>query len=205
MNSPVKPQNVDVPADGLLPKLKLETQSSHFALESHIDLIHRLKTVADYRKILEAFYGLISPMETRIGAHKADLAPWIPDIEDRMRTGALRRDLQVVGNSSPQDLPLAEVPSYASVAEQIGCLYVLEGSTLGGQLISRHVNSVTGFAPGRGCDFFSGHGGATGEMWQRFRNSIEAYASARPSEQPAVIESALRTFQTFDAWMRLRL
>ena len=65
MNSPVKPQNVDVPADGLLPKLKLETQSSHFALESHIDLIHRLKTVADYRKILEAFYGLISPMEAR--------------------------------------------------------------------------------------------------------------------------------------------
>jgi heme oxygenase len=84
-------------------------------------------------------------------------------------------------------------------------LYVLEGSTLGGQLISRHINLVIGLAPGHGCDFFSGHGGATGEMWQRFRNSVEAYASARPSEPPAVIESAVRTFQTFNAWMRLRL
>ena len=204
MNSQAKLTS-EAATDGLLPRLKLETHSSHSTLESRIDLINLLKTDADYRRILEAFYGLISPIEARLEAHKAELAQWIPDLENRLRTEALRRDLQAVGNSSPQDLAIAEVPAYASVAEQIGCLYVLEGSTLGGQLISRHINQVLGFAPGRGCDFFSGHGGATGEMWQRFRNSVEAYASARPSEQPAVIESALRTFQTFDAWMRLRL
>ena len=129
----------------------------------------------------------------------------MPDIGNRMRSGALRRDLHVLASTSPRDPPVAAVPEYASVAEQMGCLYVLEGSTLGGQVISRYIHQTLGFSPEHGCEFFYGHGTATGAMWQRFRHGIETYASARPSEQSAAIQAALRTFQTFDAWMGLRL
>lgn len=48
--------------DPLLVRLKRETHASHAALESRIDLMDRLRSAADYRKLLEAFYGLFSPM-----------------------------------------------------------------------------------------------------------------------------------------------
>jgi heme oxygenase len=191
-------------AEPILPRLKRDTQAGHAGLESRIDLMNRVKTAADYRRLLEAFYGLVSPMEARMGRH-TELAAWLPDIEDRMRSGALCRDLHVLGNTSPRDLPVAAVPEYASVAERMGCLYVLEGSTLGGQVISRYIKQTLGFTPEHGCGFFYGRGTATGAMWQRFRHGIESYASARPLEHSAAIQSALRTFQTFDAWMGLRL
>ncbi len=205
MDSSTRFKATDSAADGLLPRLRRDTHASHTALESRIDLMNRVETAADYKKVLEAFYGLFSPFENRISRHSSELAAWIPDIEARRRSDALRRDLYVLGNASPEDLPTAAVPEYASLAEQMGCLYVLEGSTLGGQVISRQIQQTLGFGPERGCEFFNSHGAATGEMWQRFRTGIESYAAAVPSEQAAVIQSAIRTFQVFDAWINLRL
>src|SRR6478672_10157066 len=95
-----------VPA-ALLTRLKRDTHAVHAALESRINLMDRIRTAADYRKLLEAFYGLFSPIEDRIRIHKLELAAWIPDIENRTRTAALRRDLHALGNIAPQDLPIA--------------------------------------------------------------------------------------------------
>jgi len=205
MDSGVEEKSTDAVGNALLPRLRQDTHASHLALESRINLMDRVLTAGDYRKLLEAFYGLFSPIEARIGHHQSELAAWVPDIDNRMRTTALTRDLHVLGNTSPQDLPIAPVPECASLADQMGCLYVLEGSTLGGQVISRQIHETLGLTRGHGCEFFYGHGAATGDMWQRFRKAIEAYASARPSEQSALIHSALRTFQAIDAWMSLRL
>jgi heme oxygenase len=192
-------------SDALLARLKRDTQASHLALESRINLIDRVRTAAGYAKLLEAFYGLFSPIEERLGHHQSEIVAWIPDIQNRMRTALLRRDLRVLGNASPEDLPVAAVPAYDSLADQIGCLYVLEGSTLGGQVISRQIGQALGYTPEHGCEFFYGHGTATGDMWQRFRKGIESYASARPSEEADVIQSAVRTFQAFDIWMAVCL
>jgi len=205
MESNRNDQIAAVASDPLLPRLKCDTHECHVALESRIDLMHRIRTAAGYRKLLEAFYGVLAPIEDRLARHKSELAAWIPDIENRMRCGALRHDLQVLGNASSEELPLATVPEYDSTAEQIGCLYVLEGSTLGGQVISRQIGQTLGLTPEHGCAFFSGHGTATGDMWRRFRLGIESHATARPSEQAAVVQSAIRTFQAFDTWMTQRL
>jgi heme oxygenase len=205
MDSTTRLQAANEAGDALPPRLKRDTRASHMALESRIDLLNRVKTVADYRKVLEVFYGLFAPIEARIGQHKAGLAAWLPDIEHRFRIDALRNDLQVLGSIALEDLPIAAIPEYTSLGGQMGCMYVLEGSTLGGQVISRHIHQTLGFTPEHGCGFFDGYGATTGEMWQRFRIGIESYASARPSEHTAVIESAIRTFQIFDAWMNARL
>lgn len=188
----------------LMARLKRDTREAHVGLESRINLMDRLLTATDYRKLLEAFYGVFDPIEDSLRPHIAELVKWIPDVEHRMRTAALRRDLNALGNSSPHELPLAVVPSYDSLAEQIGCMYVLEGSTLGGQVISRSVQQL-GFTSGHGCEFFYAHGLQTGTMWKGFSNGVEAYSIARPSEQQKVVQSAIQTFQAFDTWMRTRL
>ena len=205
MDSNSRDQAGDAVSEALLPRLKRETHSSHAALEAGIDFMNRFRTPADYRRLLEAFYGVFAPIEDRIGRNQSKLAAWIPDIGNRMRTAALERDLLVLGNESPKQLPMAPVPDYESLAAQMGCLYVLEGSTLGGQVLSRQIGQSLSYTPERGCAFFSGHGTSTGDMWRGFSRGIESYASVRQSEQAEVIQSAVKTFEVFQTWMHLRL
>ena len=47
-------------------------------------------------------------------------------------------------------------------ATLLGAMYVMEGSTLGGQLIARHVELVLGLTAGQGNAHFRGHNERTG-------------------------------------------
>jgi heme oxygenase (biliverdin-IX-beta and delta-forming) len=54
------------------------------------------------------------------------------------------------------------VPEMTSAADLLGAMYVMEGSTLGGQLIARHVELVLGLTAGQGNAHFRGHNERTG-------------------------------------------
>jgi heme oxygenase len=56
----------------------------------------------------------------------------------------------------------------------VGCLYVLEGATLGGQFISRHLATL-GIGPANGGLFFHGYGAKTGEMWKSFQTNATGF------------------------------
>jgi heme oxygenase len=189
----------------ILQRLKRETQGSHVALERRVDLMNRLRTPAQYRKLLEAFYGLYCPLEAELKRVQPGLREWLPDIEGRMRTEALRLDLRVLGNTVPGELPAAAVPPLDSAAQQIGCLYVLEGSRLGGKFIAQAVADSLGYTAGNGGAFFSGYGSETGKWWARFRASVESHASSHPEDQAGIIQAANGTFELFEGWFREQL
>lgn len=184
----------------LLERLKQETRTSHEDLERRVDILNRLQTAESYRKLLETFYGVYGPLEAALTRCIPEIEPWLPDVGKRMRTAALGRDLGILGNNSPEELPLADVPLLSSLAEQFGCLYVLEGSTLGGQIIAREVNSQLHFTPERGCSFFASHGAEIGSMWRRFREAMERYAAAHSEQHERIIQAADATFRTFSDW-----
>ncbi len=112
----------------------------------------------------------------------------------RGRAALIERDLQALGApegaapTSLLDLGFLVTPSAAW-----GSLYVLEGSTLGGQVISKALRQAP-WAPAGGLAYFNPYGKRTGEMWAGFRSALEA--AAPTLETGKVCEGARATFAT---------
>ncbi len=95
-----------------------------------------------------------------------------------------------------EDRGLSGQPWAALRAGFLGAWYVMEGSTLGGRFIARHVETVLGLEPGVGDAYFRGHGEATGGLWRE----TTALVAAMPDElSDVLIAAAKRTFIAFGA------
>lgn len=111
----------------------------------------------------------------------------------RRRIEWLERDLAILGVSAPQaaipDLVLRTVP------EALGCLYVVEGSALGGQHIARIVGRDLGLNEANGARYFFGYGKETDVTWAAFVARLDAF----PATMAAGVEHGARlTFMLFD-------
>lgn len=189
----------------ILSRLKQETAAIHAQVEQRVDLLNRVRTVRAYRALLETFYGLYCPLEAEVYAVEAGIGLWLADWEERRRLELIRTDLKALGATDTAGLALAPVPRFTSIAARFGCLYVLEGSTLGGQVIARHIQEHLGFTADNGCAFFTSHGPKIGEMWKRFGAAIESFAAAHPEAGDEVVQSAGATFHVFQDWIGERL
>jgi heme oxygenase len=99
------------------------------------------------------------------------------------------------------ELPQAKaLPDLGTAAKLFGCLYVLEGATLGGQIITRHLNASLGLTPQSGGSFFSGYGQHTGSRWKEFCAHLTAFA-ARSNCDLEIVEGANATFDSLDRWL----
>ena len=136
----------------LLATLKSETATQHTSLENSLDLFERAATPEGYRRLLAQFYGLYRPMEEDLAQALAwEAHHW--DFGGRRKTPWLETDLSALGLDAAAiaRLPVCDVlPPLAGPGAVIGCLYVLEGSTLGGQFISRQLRQALGIDPESG-------------------------------------------------------
>lgn len=187
----------------LLATLKAETTAAHEGLEQSMDVFRQVRTVDDYRTLLRRFFTLYEPLEQELArAVDWNSAGW--DFAARLKTAWLRTDLFALGASEHELMTwprCAEFPRPASLGEGVGVLYVLEGSTLGGQMISKHFNGMLGTTPENGGKFFAGYGPATGTHWRAFGQWAELQndAGGRGVEQSAV-QGARKTFDAFSRW-----
>ena len=200
---PVRPTS-----PSLMLRLRHETRPEHAEVEAVVDLVSPHLTREVYRKRLEQFYGFYLPLEERLAERLAERphageewGRWGLDLNARRKVPLLEADLRVLG-TAPDRLPrCADLPPLPSLAAVFGCLYVLEGATLGGQVISRHVRGRLGIYPENGGRFFAGYGPEVGARWREFGGALERYAVA-PHLQEAVIQSARATFVAFTDWFR---
>ena len=86
-----------------------------------------------------------------------------------------------------------------------GCMYVLEGATLGGQIIRRLLKEKLSITSANGGAFFSAYGDRVRVMWNEFREALSQFAISHPDESEAIVASASETFAKFDHWLRQRL
>ncbi len=191
------------PISPILSRLRAETRAEHDAIEAVLDLTGDGLTRDGYRRILERFYGFYAPLEPAIWA----VVGWPDrglDLNARQKGPLLEADLRTLGGDAPTALPLcSELPLLVTPTNCFGCLYVLEGSTLGGQLISRHVQHVLGLTPETGGRFFHGYGDKTGEMWQSFRAALTGFVVS-PTDQDVAVAAAKDTFQKLHRWIAAR-
>jgi heme oxygenase len=86
----------------------------------------------------------------------------------------------------------------ADTDHALGRLYVLEGSTLGGTFIDRHLASLPQLSGVR-IRAFSPYGSETGAMWAAFRRVVRERVAAG-GDADAMIGSARETFRALAAW-----
>ena len=181
-------------ADTLHLHLRQATYPSHMALEHELDWMARVATQEGYRSLLARLYGFHRSWEPAIAAALSD------DVffEARRRVAALSRDLAFL-RLSPERiaaLPAAPGPSLSGAAAAMGALYVLEGSTLGGKVIGRHVAATHGFVED-GLAYYTAHGPRTGAMWMAFRGRLDTFGG----EADTVVAAANGTFDAMRRWL----
>jgi heme oxygenase len=83
---------------------------------------------------LKIFYGFFHPLENIIKNYITNNE--LADINERRQSELLEKDLQSLNIT--YDLKLTdELPGINNTANAFGALYVMEGSTLGGRMISK--------------------------------------------------------------------
>jgi heme oxygenase len=186
----------------ILHSLRDATRCEHEQLEARIDLLGRAWSSSFYRLLLQKFYGFYSVVEPQI----FDRPEWQQlqfDIEPRRKTPLLYRDLMHLGLSSGQiaALPRCEnVPALSDFAPVLGCAYVLEGATLGGQVITRHLRREIHIEPEQDGAFFASYGAQVGPMWLHFVELLNQYPASE-DEQETLLQSARHTFATLGIWL----
>ena len=186
-----------------LKRLRQATSGRHRALECQLPLLDPRLSRQSYHRIVSRFFGYYEPLEARLLS-----LPWWHEIgvdyaAERRKTPRLESDLIALGET-PEALArlprCAELPAVASIPQVFGCLYVIEGATLGGQLISRHLQAHLGLSPASGAAFFNGYGVQTGRRWQAFGATLTALVQ-RTGGEDDIIASANDTFATIDEWL----
>ena len=133
-------------------RLKRETAAVHQHLEAQLGLLNPGLDVHRYLRVLETFYGFYVPVEADVTRRAAAELPL--GFPLRARAELIERDLLALG-LSPADiaaLPLcSDRPELSCVEDLAGCLYVLEGACLGGQVLSPLLHRRLGLTKGSGA------------------------------------------------------
>jgi heme oxygenase (biliverdin-IX-beta and delta-forming) len=177
----------------LLFTLRNATGPLHKRLETNLNLLSPSFSRMNYLCLIQAFWGYYHPLEASL-TRVPELHDWLPDIAMRRKLPLLAVDLKALGIDSNA---LDKLPACTDLATALGCLYVLEGSTLGGQVISRHLKNVFNLDAENGAAFFTGYGEQTGAMWQTFR----AVLITATVDENALIHAACETFITLERWL----
>ena len=150
--------------------IKQATASHHVQIEGVMRVMSPDFTKAEYIDLLQKFYGFYLPLEERIEEFGT-----LPELDylHRRKTSLLAADLAKMNVHELNKIPLMEDWfSPLSRASIFGILYVTEGSTLGGQVISRQLNDQLSVTPSVGCQFFSSYGAQVGPMWMQFQTLL---------------------------------
>lgn len=197
-------------ATTILSRLRADTRLEHDALEELLNLMSAALTAQTYRQRLEQFYGFYAPLELALQKSLTETIDRFGNLnfsqtihsvlEVRLnKTACLQRDLQYLG-ANPEALPRCDdLPPVDTQARVLGCLYVMEGATLGGRLITQHIQTTLEITPTTGGCFFEGYGCDTARMWRETQQLIVASAFDQTTETE-IVKSAVRTFACLRRW-----
>jgi len=186
----------------ILAKLREQTAEQHQRLEAKLDILTRLSSPQGYKSLLKQFYGFYRPLEIHLGSVMCPSGS-LSNYPARRKTPLLEKDLLFLDLSERDlaELPQCQkLPTVESEAQAFGCLYVLEGATLGGQIISKYVADKLGYERERGATFFKSYGAEVRAMWCGFGQALREYATAHDADDE-VVAAAVDTFDKFDQWL----
>jgi heme oxygenase (biliverdin-IX-beta and delta-forming) len=187
-------------------ELKRATQDLHRRVEQAVNIESVCADPQRYRVLLSRLLGYYEPLEHQLSGFAWDAAGL--DFAARRKAVWLRHDLALLGIDHAQQAELPrclELPTPHSMAAALGAMYVLEGATLGGQVILRMIDKTLPLsAPGGAgfqAAFHGGYGPHNGSMWLSFKAAAtrQLDSSARIGE---AVHTARETFMTYETWLQ---
>jgi heme oxygenase (biliverdin-IX-beta and delta-forming) len=189
------------PGAGLRWRLRQATDALHRSVERRFDLERGIEDAGDYCALLARFFGFYAPIEREL--LRLDWRNSGIDISTRHKSPWLAADLSDFGLAPAAIAALPQYPAAPrsdSLPEALGILYVLEGATLGGQVVLRRLSAKIGISPVFGGRFFASYGPDVGRMWRGYVDVLERCGDAPPRAE-TIERSAVVAFKAFDAWL----
>ena len=201
------PLTLSAPPLSVLQQLRTATAIPHTRLEARLPLTRPELDHGTYTRIIQAYYGFHAPLQRLI-----DGLPGFASDPERQKLPALIKDLRALGLSGEDidQLPLCtDLPSIASQAQLLGVMYVMEGATLGGQVLRRIVADRLGIDADSGGEFLDVYGRDTGRLWKGFLSRLAGFDHPDTHSQDTsslgthsqVVDAACATFACFEQWL----
>ena len=190
--------------------LRSATLEHHRRAEAALsDLISlEAPTRAIYTTTLVRLAGWYFPLEDRLSKAARSLASIGVMWADRRKSPSLIADLSALGYHGSIEVCNA-LPPVVTLSQAVGCLYVLEGATLGGQIVVRLLRAAPEMPRDPGFRFFSGYEERTASMWRTFGAAVSTSVERSRVEHHTVIRdeivtSAQATFDSLMIWLCAR-
>jgi heme oxygenase len=181
----------------ILQKLKESTRQQHEDVEEAVDVMGNMFNLDDYKRLISKFWAFYAAYEPVLPYAELKEAGF--DYDERRKLRWLEADAKVLELGEVEEFD--GIPDVSSLPKAFGSLYVIEGSTLGGAVISRHLNQHLGLTPENGGSFYASYGQQVGPMWKQFGEAVTAFAGDGANDEE-IIQSAIDTFRCIQACMR---
>lgn len=165
--------------------LKENTNDLHTRLEQigFIDkILNRSLTKEEYKKLILSNYIFHLSMEEKLqgitGIHQLNIKWKMPFLEkDKIEVGGFEfKKLEI-------DFEIKDI------TEALGCLYVLEGATLGGRVIKKHLEHLSIPMHYYGC-----YGEEGGMHWKKFMQNLATFVDTNEKAERS-LSAAKKTFE----------
>lgn len=147
-------------------------------------------------------YGVLMPVEQMIEPYLCHLPKQL-GLEPRLKTGWIEKDLLKLGLTVDEiaDIQIqSDVPKINGLAEAVGALYVIEGSTFGGKIIYSTIKKELRLHQNNGARYFYGYGAQQVHKWEFFCQFIESFIREQPQHFSPLSHTARETYEAYHRW-----
>lgn len=188
---------------GLRHLLRQGTAGLHRAVEEAVGLPDSVTSREDYTDLLTRLHRFHVAMEDRLARPRWSSA-WSEvgiRLDEHERSPLLARDLGRLGapvtSQTTRDLPAPALPDPVRFGAALGCLYVLEGSSLGGRVLAPAVRRTLGDVP---TGFLDGDGRQHPQPWRSVQEALRRYEAAH-GDPDDVLTGARESFVGFGRYV----
>jgi heme oxygenase len=182
----------------VLRMLRTGTAGEHEQVERALDLLDPQLDRARLTSVMGLLHGFWRAAEAGLDAWASAFPAdaHAVDWARRRRAPLFAADLAALGAPTSAEQP--RLPALDGTDAALGRLYVLEGATMGGAFIDRHLAGLPGLAGVR-LRAFSPYGAQTGAMWHAFRR-VTRERVTDGGDADTVVTSARTTFRALAVW-----
>ena len=186
--------------------LKVMCRDHHDRIESSLDLMKICTDRNLYRNLLNAFAGFYREIEKELSFFQHQLSTYGIYLEERLKLKMILMDLKslekdFIGEEQSEDnfgphrikIQIKAQKKINNIHQAMGTLYVLEGSTLGAQIIYSQLIKHQMIGPqGEGGRFFLAYGQNTSQKWNQFKAALDTFAL---EDRCLLLKAAQETFE----------
>jgi len=180
-----------------LQNLRSATDHQHKQLETaklSISLMDEKASLQDYVNYLAAMEQVVMFTESTIFPIVKEI---MTDLAERKKLASIQKDLAVLpaNANSLNNKAFQPLEGNISLPFALGYMYVVEGSSLGGRVILKHLQPKIGVDENNGASYFAGYKEETGKYWKFFLSNFTSYVVLSNCEAE-VIEGAKHAFNS---------